>query len=94
MGVAIVTEDFSLPPIKTSFSAGMVMDEEPLKSVGNTLFLDLENLYIFKNEVGSDINKMRNVNIIQACSLKLNIFMLYQNHSTIYRISLISPRAD
>ena len=75
MGVAIVTEDFSLPPIKTSFSAGMVTS---LESVGNTLFLDLENLYIFKNEVGFDINRMRNVNIIQACSLKLNIFMLYQ----------------
>ena len=73
MGVAIVTEDFSLPPIKTSFSAGMVMDEEPLESIGNTLFLDLENLntlYIFKNEVGSDINRMR------TCSLKLNIYAL------------------
>ena len=79
MGVAIVTEDFSLPPIKTSFSAGMVMDEEPLESIGNTLFLDLENLntiYIFKNEVGSDINRMRKVNLIQACSLKLNIYAL------------------
>ena len=55
MGVAIVTEDFSLPPMKTSVSAGMVIGEEPLESIGNTLFLDLENLntllYIFKNEV-------------------------------------------
>ena len=46
-GVARVTEDFSLPPMKTSFSAGMVMDEEPLESIGNTLFLDLENLIYF-----------------------------------------------
>ena len=46
-GAAIVTEDFSLPPMKTSFSAGMVMDEEPLESIGNTLFLDLENLIYF-----------------------------------------------
>ena len=76
MGVAIVTEDFSFPPIKISFSAGMVMDEEPLESIGNTLFLDLENLNIFKNEVGSDINRMRKVNLIQACSLKLNIYAL------------------
>ena len=62
--------------MKTSFSAGMVMDEEPLESIGNTLFLDLENLNIFKNEVGSDINRMRNVNLIQACLLKLNIYAL------------------
>ena len=75
MGVAIVTEDFSLPPMKTSDSAGMVIGEEPLESIGNTLFLDLENLstllYIFKNEVGSDINRMSM--LIKAkylCSIK------------------------